>query len=78
MLHVAVVMPIPDADRRSGDSERASFVGHDRDHVIRKALVARKKWGPGYGVFVGILTLQASTPEPQFELTPVRDPEELV
>ena len=78
-LHVAVLTngvstfsgkPYPSGGRPGG-GDWASFVGVERDDVVRQAMEMNKRLGGRYTVLVGTLTQRAKAPEPTFDLVPL-------
>ena len=77
-LYVAVILTDPEhadvqcSGRPMGDW--ASFVGHSRDNVVRKAMAAAARWDPEnikeYEIAVGTLTSRAEAPT-RFSLVPM-------
>lgn len=70
-MYVAVVDRVDGTPSRRSDHTNAAFVGENRDHVIRRALEARNKWGAEtYRVLVGELTGEVCEPV-QYEVVPL-------
>lgn len=71
-IYVAVVDSVGGRFRsRRPEGDYAAFIGDDRDDVIKRALVARQKWGcERYRVLVGELIGEAREPV-QYEVVPI-------